>query len=128
MLYKNILFIDDDIDDTEIFMGAVSDIEKDIIFKSEDNPVKALEDLKVSEKLPDLIFLDYNMPLLNGKEFLDHIKNSNRLKEIPIILISSPSEEFVTDLLAKKEILNYICKPNSYTELVRLLKSILKTL
>jgi CheY-like chemotaxis protein len=126
MLYKNILLIDDDADDAEIFMEAVNAVEKGIAFRSEANPVKALEELEVSEKLPDIIFLDYNMPLLNGKEFLQRIKSKNKLKDIPVILISSPSEEFVTDLLQKNEIIHYISKPNSYAELIQMLKDVLK--
>ena len=126
MLYKNILLIDDDADDAEIFMEAVNAVEKNIVFRSEVNPVKALEDLEVSETLPDVIFLDYNMPLLNGKEFLQRIKSRSKLKDIPVILISSPSKEFVTDLLQKKEIIHYISKPNSYVELINMLKSVLK--
>lgn len=126
MVYKNILLIDDDREDAEIFMDAVNAVEKEIVINSQDNPVKALQDLEVSEKLPDLILLDYNMPLLNGKEFLLRIKNKEKLKDIPVILISSPSEEFVSDLLEKKQIIHYISKPNSYPELISTLKVVLK--
>ena len=125
LLYKDILLVDDDADDAEIFMEAVSCVEKEIIFRSEDNPIKALQDLEVSLKLPDLIFLDYNMPLINGKEFLQRMKSKEKLKNIPVILISSPSEEFVSDLLQQKEIMRYICKPNSYSELISILKTVL---
>ncbi|WP_456312347.1 response regulator [Pseudomonas shirazensis] len=126
LLYKDILLVDDDADDAEIFMEAVSCVEKEIIFRSEDNPIKALQDLEVSLKLPDLIFLDYNMPLLNGKEFLSRIKSKNKLKNIPVILISTPSEEFVKDLLQKKEIIHYMSKPNNYNELIGMLNFVLK--
>lgn len=126
MLYKNILLIDDDIDDAEIFMEAINVVEKEIVFRSEDNPVKALQNLEISDNLPDLIFLDYNMPLLNGKEFLQRIKSKEKLKNIPIILISSPSEEFVADLLEKKEIIHYISKPSNYNELINILRAHLK--
>jgi len=125
MVYKNVLLIDDDIDDAEIFMEAINVIKKEIVFRSEDNPVMALKNLEISDKLPDLIFLDYNMPLINGKEFLQRMKSKEKLKNIPVILISSPSEEFVTDLLQQKEIMRYICKPNSYSELISILKTVL---
>ena len=125
MVYKNVLLIDDDIDDAEIFMEAINVIKKEIVFRSEDNPVMALKNLEISDKLPDLIFLDYNMPLINGKEFLQRMKSKEKLKNIPVILISSPSEEFVSDLLQQKEIMRYICKPNSYSELISILKTVL---
>jgi len=125
MVYKNVLLIDDDVDDAEIFMEAINIIKKEIVFRSEDNPVMALKNLEISDKLPDLIFLDYNMPLINGKEFLQRMKSKEKLKNIPVILISSPSEEFVSDLLQQKEIMRYICKPNSYSELISILKTVL---
>ncbi len=125
MVYKNVLLIDDDVDDAEIFMEAINVIKKEIVFRSEDNPVIALKNLEISDKLPDLIFLDYNMPLINGKEFLQRMKSKEKLKNIPVILISSPSEEFVSDLLQQKEIMRYICKPNSYSELISILKTVL---
>jgi len=126
MLYKEILLIDDDIDDAEIFMEAVYSIDTEIVFRVENNPVNAFNKLESAEKLPDLIFLDYNMPLLNGKEFLEKIKSNEKLKEIPVILISTPSKEFVQDLLQKKEIIHYMSKPNSYDELINMLKMVLQ--
>lgn len=125
MLYKNILLIDDDPDDAEIFMEAVSSLNKGIVMRSARNPKVILEELKVSEKLPDLIFLDYNMPLLNGQEVLHQLKSEERLCKIPVILISSPSEEIMKDLLQRNEITKYISKPSSYAELINILNSIL---
>lgn len=125
MLYKNILLIDDDPDDAEIFTEAIGSLNKDIVMRSARNPKVILEELKASETLPDLIFLDYNMPLLNGQEVLLQLKSDDHLRQIPVILISSPSEEIMKDLLQRNEIVKYISKPSSYGELIRILNSIL---
>jgi len=125
MQYKDILLVDDDTDDTEIFMEAVNALGKDIVFRSENNALKALEGLRYSSQLPDLIFLDYNMPMMNGKEFLMQIKSEQLLQDIPVILISSPSEEFAKDLLKRNEIIHYISKPSNYNELITILGGIL---
>ena len=125
MLYKNILLVDDDPDDAEIFMEAVGFVNEKIIMRHIDNPVKAFQELETLENLPDLIFLDYNMPLMNGKEFLEQIKSKGILRSIPVILISTPSEEFVFDLLEKREIIRYMSKPSSYNELIRMLKEVI---
>lgn len=125
MLYKNILLVDDDPDDSEIFMEAVTFLDEKIVMRHIENPVKALQQLEISESLPDLIFLDYNMPLMDGKEFLQKIRSNDYLRSIPVILISTPSENFAIDLLQKKEILQYMSKPSSYNELVRMLKEVL---
>ena len=125
MLYKDILLIDDDADDAEIFAEALSSLKKEVVLRTENNPVKALEEVKVSEKLPDLIFLDYNMPSMNGHEVLAKIKNEKKLQDIAVIMISSPAKDFIGDLLQKNQIVNYIRKPNSFCELVSILGTIL---
>lgn len=73
MLYQNILLVDDDREDADVFIEAVISLDKNITCLAETNPVKALEFLKSTEILPDLIFLDYNMPVMNGNEFIEKI-------------------------------------------------------
>lgn len=125
MLYKNILLIDDDPEDADIFREAMASLNKDFVLRCIYNPKKALEELKVTEKLPDLIFLDYNMPIINGLELLRELKKESRLEHIPVILISTPSEEFMQEEMRNNRIIKYISKPDSYTELIDILDSIL---
>lgn len=66
MLYKNILLIDDDPEDAEIFMEAVQKLNKGVKLQWAVNPQKVFNEMQSAEQLPDLIFLDYNMPLING--------------------------------------------------------------
>lgn len=125
MLYKNILLIDDDQEDAELFMEAAASLNKGVVIQWKINALSALEELEISENLPDLIFLDYNMPRINGLEMLMSLKSSKKLKDIPVIMISTPSEAFVKELLNNKHLLKYISKPNSYIELINVLDSIL---
>ncbi|ABQ06798.1 response regulator [Flavobacterium johnsoniae] len=125
MLYKNILLIDDDHDDAELFLEAVASLNKEISIRWIASPRAAMEELISSEYLPDLIFLDYNMPLINGGELLEKLKSNNRLSSIPVILISTPSEEFMKLKLEQNAIIKYFKKPNSYSELIAILDSIL---
>jgi CheY-like chemotaxis protein len=125
MLYKNILLIDDDHDDAELFLEAVASLNKEISIRWIASPRAAIEELISSEYLPDLIFLDYNMPLINGGELLEKLKSNNRLSSIPVILISTPSEEFMKLKLEQNAIIKYFKKPNSYSELIAILDSIL---
>ncbi|MNF97452.1 Response regulator rcp1 [compost metagenome] len=101
MFYKNIILIDDDPEDIEIFLEAVTSISSGINCRTYDKPVTALGELTNIPELPDLIFLDYNMPILNGSEFLGKIKNDLKLKDIPVIMLSSPSKEFMNDFIKK---------------------------
>ncbi|WDF61808.1 response regulator [Flavobacterium sp. KACC 22758] len=125
MLYKNILLIDDDPEDAEIFMEAVQKLNKGVKLQWAVNPQKVFNEMQSAEQLPDLIFLDYNMPLINGGELLEKLKSNNRLSSIPVILISTPSEEFMKLKLEQNAIIKYFKKPNSYSELIAILDSIL---
>ncbi len=125
MLYKNILLIDDDPEDAEIFMEAVQKLNKGVKLQWAVNPQKVFNEMQSADQLPDLIFLDYNMPLINGGELLEKLKSDNRLSSIPVILISTPSEEFMKLKLEQNAIIKYFKKPNSYSELIAILDSIL---
>ena len=125
MLYNNILLVDDDSDDTDIFIEALNSLNKDIRCVAENNPIKALENLKSSEKLPDLIFLDYNMPIINGCEFLQKMRKVEQLRQIPVILYSTYSEAAAEQLCITQDTEKYITKPNTFVELKEVLKDIL---
>ncbi|TDO73141.1 response regulator receiver domain-containing protein [Flavobacterium chryseum] len=125
MLYKNILLIDDDSDDADVFIEAINSLEKNISCLAETNPVKALEFLESTEILPDLIFLDYNMPVLNGNEFIEKIRAVKKLEPIRVIVYSSYSETAAEQLSIIHDTETYITKPNTFTELTAVLKTIL---
>jgi len=125
MLYKNILLIDDDPEDAELFMEAVKALNKGVRLQWADSAERGLDDLLSAERLPDLIFLDYKMPRINGGELLEKLKSNSRLSGIPVVLISTPSEEFMKLKLQQNEIIKYFSKPNSYSELIAILDSIL---
>lgn len=125
MLYKNILLIDDDIEDTEIFIDVVNAVNKDIICHTTMDPTKVFKDLKSAEILPDLIFMDINMPCLNGLDLLQQLRDDPKLQHLEVILISSPSEEVIRRLSPKKNIEKYIEKSSNYKDFVSQLQKIL---
>jgi CheY-like chemotaxis protein len=90
----NCLFIDDDIDDQEIFSFAVKDLNKPVNLVTAGDGLEALEILKADQTfIPDCIFLDLNMPRMNGKECLPEIRKLPWLKDVPIIIYTTSSEE-----------------------------------
>ncbi len=86
---KTILLIDDDDDDQFLFKEAIEFINPALQFSIAANGKIAVEKLKASTSLPDLIFLDLNMPFMNGFEFLEEIKKDDQLKKIPIGIFST---------------------------------------
>jgi len=91
-MIKMLLLIDDDNDDREIFYDAVKDCDPEIeLFFAKDG-VEAIELLIEMLVLPDVIFLDYNMPRMNGLECLKKIKTNIDTKNIPIIMYTTTGD------------------------------------
>lgn len=125
MLKKNILLIDDDIEDADMFIDAVNSLDKNILCRAETNPLKALEYLNSSVELPDIIFLDYNMPVLNGSELLEKIRGEKKLQSIRVIVYSSYSQHAAQQLSIVSDTESYITKPITFMELKAVLQSVL---
>lgn len=125
MSYRNILLIDDDQDDHEIFSAAVEKISDTLIYSVRSNANEALEQLDADLLKPDLIFLDLNMPVMNGQEFLTAVKKNEKLKHIPVIIFSTTSNRRTIQLTKDLGALDFITKPDRFDSLVRLLQSVL---
>lgn len=87
------LLIDDDKDDQEIFLLALEGTGLPIHCGVSASATAALELLEEARVLPDLIFLDMNMPRMSGKEFLVMIKQDSRLSHIPVVMCSTSADE-----------------------------------
>src|SRR5690606_5362935 len=90
----NILLADDDEDDRRFFGAAVAQLNLTTVF----NTVENGRDLMVYlndplKKLPDIIFLDLNMPLIGGLQCLSQIRNTDKLKDIAVAIYSTSSSE-----------------------------------
>jgi CheY-like chemotaxis protein len=125
MPYQNILLIDDDEDDQEIFLSALENVSNSVNCVTISNAVTALEKLSRRELETDLIFLDLNMPLMNGQEFLIELKNRQELRDIPVIILSTSSNVSTVQQSKQLGAADFIKKPDSFDELVHILKSVL---
>ena len=126
MPYKNILLIDDDSDDTLFFVEALSAVNSELVCRTTMNPAKAWEELETLEELPDIVFLDYNMPVLNGLEFIKRMQSVERLKHIEVIVLSTPPEEVMVSWLNKNNArVKYISKPTGMKEFRAMLRELL---
>lgn len=82
------------------------------------NGEDALEILKDSLNLPDIIFLDLNMPKINGLEFLKILKSDPILRYLPTVILTTSNNR--NDVLTCYEIgvAGYILKPLKYDDYV----------
>lgn len=120
MTYKNILQIDDDSDDCELFMEALEAVSP-AKYMAIYSPVEALRKLMQKEILPDVIFLDLNMPIMSGLEFLTEIKKEEGLKEIPIIIFSTSQLDDIIREAKAHGAHDFISKPNNFNDLKQIL-------
>lgn len=115
--------IDDDIDDQEIFALALSQIGEQFQCIVADNGYEALQLLKNQVNLPHYIFLDLNMPRMNGKECLKELKKIERLKNIPVIIYSTSSS--ILDIADTRALgaSDFITKPFRIKDLTDMLRN-----
>lgn len=121
MRYKNILLIDDDDDDQEIFLSAVEELSDSVHCVALSGATDALQKLTAKVINPDLIFLDLNMPIMNGHQFLVEIKKNEELKNIPVIIFSTSSHFTTIQHTKKLGAFDFITKPAKYDELIKIL-------
>lgn len=121
-----ILLIDDDEDDQDIFKEAATLVVPDIQFLSAKDGEQALKVLEMSSPtLPDHIFLDVNMPRMDGKEFLRIVKADPRFQKIPVVIYSTSKHASELGEFFRMGASNYITKPSEFNLLLTYLKSVL---
>jgi CheY-like chemotaxis protein len=88
-MFLKILLIDDDDDDQFVFLTALEDIAPNSHCHVSNNALEAFQYLNDKTEIPDMIFLDLNMPLMNGFEFLLILKSDPALSSVPVIIFST---------------------------------------
>ena len=117
---RTFFIVDDDIDDQDLFIEAVSEVDKSIECMSASNCEEALDMLRNRKiSLPDMIFLDLNMPRLNGKQCLAELKKESHLRDIPVIIYSTSSEKRDIDETTRLGAAHFLTKPNKFEELCK---------
>ncbi|WP_075344492.1 response regulator [Tenacibaculum agarivorans] len=114
----NILFVDDDEVERMKFSRVCSQSEHKTVITEATNGEDALNKLKGSSSY-QLIFLDLNMPKMNGIEFLEILKADDRLKFIPIVILSSSDNMDDLKKCYELGIAGYIIKPIRYEDYSR---------
>ena len=106
-----LLLADDDKDDGFFFSRALQAIPISTELTIVDDGEKLMRYLSKNVKqLPDVLFLDLNMPRKNGSECLIEIKKDKILKELPVVIYSTALHEDLADLLYNNGAHYYIRK------------------
>jgi len=122
---RKCLIIDDDPDDQEIFAMCLNAVDEDAECRAISDPVEAIEELEKEENyIPDYIFLDVNMPKINGIDCLRRLKTIDRLRHTKIFMYSTTSDG---PALAQSRVLgaeDFIVKPPGTAELKQRLTAV----
>ncbi|MDO6430575.1 response regulator [Flavitalea sp. BT771] len=126
---RTVLLIDDDEDDAQFFSDAIKELAIDMTMEYCSGGQQALDRLTHNRTdTPDIIFLDLNMPALNGWECLREIKKIADIQHIPIVMYSTANlyQEGVSpeDVGAKA----FYRKSNSFSELKTSLAALLRSI
>ena len=113
-----LLLADDDEDDCLFFKEALDEIAINTTLTMVHDGVQLMNYLKTNiANLPDLLFLDLNMPLKNGLECLAEIKDNESLKNLPIIIFSTSLDSEIVNKLYQEGASFYIRKPGEFSKL-----------
>lgn len=119
----HVLIAEDDDDDFLIFSLAIAEIEIAIALTRAKDGEKLLQLL--SDHIPDILFLDVQMPCKNGRECLKEIRANQRYDDLPIIIYSSFTDLNTIEYCFREGSNLYTIKPSSIGELTGILRSIL---
>lgn len=123
---RNIFLTDDDMDDCSLFSEALFELHAEAKLTISNDGVKLMEVLdETVPPTPEVIFLDLNMPLKNGFECLEEIRQTDKLKNIPIIIFSTSSNNDIIEQTYLHGANYYICKPHSYSLLKKSIEAVL---
>jgi CheY-like chemotaxis protein len=112
-----VLFVDDDIDDREFFIDALSYVDSGISCILAKNCEQALAMLREAAQLPDYVFLDINMPSMDGKSCLSEIKSDQRFKAIRVVMYSNTSDQRLMEEYKALGATFFLVKPPTFKDL-----------
>lgn len=114
-LHCQILIAEDNPDHAELIRETIHDSEPDIVICIKSNGEEALKHLydlqKQGGQLPDLMLIDIKMPRMSGMETLAAIKQDPDLRHIPVIILSTSTNEAEMRICLKSGAAAYLAKP-----------------
>ena len=123
-----ILLADDDEIDRLLFKEAFGELKMNNVVHAVSNGTQLMDYLtKKDATLPSLIFLDLNMPRINGLECLKEIRSNEKFKKIPIAIYSTSASKHDIEETFRNGANVYIEKPNDFNILKQLLTKVVST-
>lgn len=116
--FQTVYLVDDDHEDQELFSEALELADSQVKLITFDNGVDLMADLYSDTPLPDVVFLDLYMPLMNGEECLRDIRENQKFDGIPLVIYSTVLDKAKIEELFSMGANRYLHKPSSFKSLV----------
>jgi CheY-like chemotaxis protein len=113
---NSVLLAEDDEDDVHLFKTVLAELNQDILVTVAADGNLLMAFLKQATTLPEMIFLDLNMPFKNGFECLREIRGNEKWNSIKIFVLSTSSQPQHIEDAYKGGADLYLSKPTSYTQ------------
>ena len=125
----SILVVDDDNDDLVLFSEALMTVRADAIFHMALNGHDAMQFLSTpSTGLPAIIFVDINMPVMNGWDCISLLKSAPQYKDIPIIIYTTSSTRTDKEKASRMGAVCFISKMQDFKSLKKMLEIVVRNL
>jgi len=122
-LYK-LLIIDDDIATLNMIIDCFEETNSNYLFYRASNGMDALR--IVADRLPDLIISDWEMPIVNGIELIQHLKRDERTHQIPVVMLTGKmTQPKYLEMAFNAGAIDFIRKPIEKIELIARVRSML---
>lgn len=118
-LELKILLVEDNIIEILKLKRAIENLGMNHEVLEAENGEIALDSIKQEEINPDIVLLDLNMPKMNGLEFLAIVRNDERMRHLPIIILSTSNNNRDLKEAYKLGVSGYILKPLKYEDYVK---------
>ncbi|KOS06831.1 hypothetical protein AM493_12945 [Flavobacterium akiainvivens] len=123
---KHIFLADDDAEDRDIFAEALAEVYSEAILTQADNGMKLMDLLNIPpQPMPDVIFLDLNMPGKSGYDCMAEIRACKNMNGFPVVIFTTSSMEDDIDHLFGLGANHYVSKPATFDKLKDVIRQVL---
>lgn len=121
-----ILLVEDNPADARLLHEAFAELGFDADLVVARNGIEALARLRTSDDRPDVVLLDLNLPVMDGRELLAEIRRDPRLEDMPVVVLST--SHYDQDIATCKRLgaRGYVIKPPGFDELLRAARGVMR--
>lgn len=114
---KKVLIVDDDPDDRQLIKDALEECRISVVAVELSDGSDVINYLNTcpTHKLPDLVLLDLNMPIMNGFDTLNEIRLNKKFSEIPVYVFTTSSTLEDKQHAISLGAIDFITKPSHYS-------------